>query len=138
METDMKTESLNEEQMVFLVRNALLVAGQEMGRGDEWPVVKDTIFKIMKDWEDLRIERAVDEQLKIHLYDQIKKMEESLAECSPDAREVLEPKVREWREVCDAYFADVDPGAVHCDEENAPEHIKRMKAILGTLEDDHE
>ncbi|MFA4993858.1 MAG: hypothetical protein WC521_00940 [Bdellovibrionales bacterium] len=130
--------AMSEEKMVFLVRNALLVAGQEMGRGDEWPVVKDTIYKIIKDWEDLKIERNVDEELKVHLYEQIEKMEAGLAECTPEAREVLEPKIKEWREVCDAFFADIDPKAVVYDKENEPEHIKRMKAILGTMEEDHD
>ena len=41
--------------MVSLVRNALLVAGHEMGaNGDHWPVIKSTIHSIMKDWEDLK------------------------------------------------------------------------------------
>jgi len=134
----MTTHAMNEEQMVFLVRNALLVAGQEMGRGDEWPVVKDTIYKIMRDWEDLKIERNVDDELRVHLYAQIKEMEAGLAECTPEARAALEPKVAEWREVCDAYFSDLDRNAVEINEEDEPQHIKRMKAIIGTMEDDHE
>ncbi len=129
--------AMNEEKMVFLVRNALLVAGQEMGKGEEWPVVKDTIYKIMKDWEDLKIERDVEDEMKIHLYEQIEKMEAGLLECTPEARAALEPKVKEWREICDAYFTEPNPRAIKYDEENEPEHIKRMKAILGTMEDDH-
>ncbi|MFA5040641.1 MAG: hypothetical protein WC464_03290 [Bdellovibrionales bacterium] len=134
----MKTQPMNEEQMVFLVRNALLVAGQEMGRGDEWPVVKDTIYKLMKDWEDLKIERNVDDVLKTNIYEQIGIMEASLKNCAPEVRPTLEGRVKEFREICDAYFADIDPKAVVVDEENEPEHIKRMKAILGTMEDENE
>ena len=134
----MTTETMSEEQMVFLVRNALLVAGQEMGRGDEWPIVKDTIHKIMKDWEDLKADRNVDDEMKIHLYAQIEKMEKSLDECEPDVRAQLEPRVKEWREICDAYFTDLNPAAVKYGEGELPPHIDRMNAILATLEDDHE
>lgn len=134
----MTDKAKSEEQMVFLVRNALLVAGQEMGNGDHWPVVKDTVHKIMRDWENLKIERNVDDELHIHLYDQIKEMEAGLGECAPDVRKVLEPRIKELREVCDAYFSDIDQSAIEYDENTAPEHVKRMKAILNTLEEDHE
>ncbi len=133
----MTPQAMCEERMVFLVRNALLVAEQEMGGGDEWPVVKDTVYKIMKDWEDLKTERNVDAELKIHLYEQIRKMEAGLDECSPEARKIVEPKIREWREICDAYFCEVDRNAVVYDEASAPIHIKRMNAILDTLEENH-
>lgn len=135
METRMNPDPKTEEQMVFLVRNALLVAQQEMGDGDQWPVVKDTIHKIMKDWEDLKVERNVDEELRVHLYAQIKEMEAALPECTAEARAILEPRIKEWKEVCDAYFSDIDPNAVDYNDSNTPPHIKRMNAILETLED---
>ncbi len=134
----MTAKAMSEEQMVHLVRNALLVAGQEMGNGDQWPVIKDTVYRIMKDWEDLKVERNVDEELKIHLYAQLKEMEAGLSDCTPEVRAQVEPKVKEWREICDAYFSDIDNNAVVYDEENAPQHIKRMRAILNTMEEDHE
>ena len=133
----MTDKAMSEEQMVHLVRNALLVAGQEMGDGDQWPVIKDTVYKITKDWEDLKTERNVDEELKIHLYEQLKEMEAGLPDCTPEARAQLEPKIKELREVCDAYFSDVDPNAVVYDSKDEPEHIKRMEAIIKTLEGDH-
>ncbi|MDR3450567.1 MAG: hypothetical protein P4M15_12640 [Alphaproteobacteria bacterium] len=129
------TEPMNEEQMVHLVRNALLVAGQEMGNGDQWPVVKDTIYKIMKDWEDLKVERAVDVELKAHLYAQLDGMEASLPECSPEAAAQLIPKIKHLREVCDAYFSELNRNAVYADEDDQPEHVKRMRAIIQTLEE---
>ena len=130
--------AISEEQMVHLVRNALLVAGQEMGKGDQWPVVKDTIYKIMKDWEDLKVERNVDAELRTHLYEQLAEMEAGLLECTPEARAIAEPKVKELREVYDAYFSELNKDAIMCDEENTPVHIKRMEAILNTMEGDHE
>jgi hypothetical protein len=137
MENTMTTQAMCEERMVFLVRNALLVAEKEMGGGDQWPVVKDTIYKIMKDWEDLKTERNVDAEMRIHLYDQIKDMEAGLDECSPETREALEPKIREWRDICNAYFSDCDREAVYFDEQEVPMHIRRMNAILSTMEDDN-
>ena len=136
--TPMKTKPASEEQMVQIVRNALLVAGQEMGDGDQWPVIKDTIYKIAKDYEDLKIERNVDDELKTHLYAQLKGMEAGLVTCSPEMRAKLEPKVKELRDVCDAYFSDVDRSAIVYDADEAPEHVKRMRAILATLEDKNE
>ena len=38
-----------------------------MGDGDQWPVVKDTVYRVMKDWEDLKVERAVHAEMKIHI-----------------------------------------------------------------------
>ena len=134
----MTSQTMSEDQMVFLVRNALLVASQELGRGDEWPVVKDTIHKVMKDWETLKAERNVDTELKIHLYDQLKRMEESLIECAPDIRDVLEPRIRILRDACDAYFAKIDKSACMKNKEDEPIHVKRMNAILETMEEGYE
>ena len=127
----------NEEQMVHLVRNALLVAGQEMGDGDHWPVIKDTIYKIMKDWEDLKVERNVDAELKVHLYAHLKEMDKELAKCDPEIRAQVEPRFKELREVCDAHFSMPDRTAVIYDDNRTPEHVKRMNAILATLEDNN-
>lgn len=133
--TNATPDPANDERMVYLVRNALLVASQEMGRGDEWPVVKDTIHKIIRDWENLKVERNVDEELKEHLYKYLEGMEKALPDCAPEAQAVLEPRLKELREVCDAYFAEISENALYIDDETAPPHIKRMKAIIGTLDD---
>ncbi len=135
MEKANTAKPMNEEQMVHLVRNALLVAGQEMGDGDQWPVIKDTIYKIMKDFEEAKIQDNVDAELKVHLYEQIAEMEAALLEFPSELRSKVEPTIKEWREMCDAYFSDVDRNSVYYDAEEAPEHIKRMKAILATMED---
>jgi hypothetical protein len=125
---------MSEEQMVGMVRNALLVAGQEMGNGDQWPVIKDTIHKIEADWERLQIERNVDEELKVHLYAQLAEMEAGLPECSPEMRANLTPKVKELRDVCDAYFSDLDKHSIVYDAAEEPDHIKRMRVIISSLE----
>jgi len=136
--TSREEKEKREDVAVNLVRNALLVAGQEMGNGDEWPVIKDTVYKIMKDREDVRIERNVDEEMQEHLYAQLQVMEAGLEECDDEMRAKLEPKIKELREVCDAYFSEVDENLVVRDEEDEPLHIKRMKAILATMEGSHE
>ena len=127
-----------EEQMVHLVRNTLLVAGQEMGSGDHWPVVKSTIYSIMQDWEDLKTERNVHIELRRHLGEQLRIMEDELPKCGPDAQAVLGPKIKEFREIYDAHFTDLDKNAIVYDTEQVPEHIKRMNAIISTLEGEND
>ena len=134
----MTAKPMSEEQMVHLVRNALLVAGQEMGNGDQWPVVKDTVYKIMKDFEDLKTERNVDAELKQHIYAELKNIQASLSKNTPEIRAVLEPKFKELCEAYDAHFSPLDKSAVEYDEQDAPEHVKRMKAILATMEENNE
>jgi hypothetical protein len=126
---------LTEAQMVQLTRNALLVAGQEMGEtGDHWPVIKSTIHSIMKDWEQLQIERNVHAELKIQLYEQLREMERILPTCTADVQADAAPKLKELREVYDAYFTDIDEDKLILDDAEVPQHVKRAKAIIETLE----
>jgi hypothetical protein len=135
----MTAKAMNEEQMVHLVRNALLVAGQEMGDGDQWPVVKDTIHRVMKDWEYLKIERNVQSELKKHVYEQLNEMDRIYMTCTEAERAEVLPKLRELREIYDAYFAQPDLNHVSINDEEAPIHIKRAEHLILSLEgDDHE
>ncbi|MDD5585726.1 MAG: hypothetical protein PHY92_02075 [Alphaproteobacteria bacterium] len=129
------TRELTDEQMVQLVRNALIVAGSEMGtKGDHWPVIKSTIRSIMKDWEDLQIERAVYEEMKKHLYKQLEAMERVLPECAPDVQKRVGPKLKELRDVYDAFFTDINECMIYIDRSNLPMHVLRAEVILDTLE----
>lgn len=131
-------KEMTEAQLVGLVRNALLVAGYEMGEsGDHWPVINDTIHSIAKDWEDARIEKEVDAELKIQLYEQLGIMERGLSECDESTRAELEPLIKQLREACDAYFEPFDKEQVFIDTEEAPIHLKRAEAIIATLGDEH-
>lgn len=133
----MTAKQLNEEQMVSLVRNALLVAGQEMGpEGDHWPVINSTIHSIMKDWEDLKIERNVDVELKTHLYAQLEQMEKNIVHFSVDVQRDVEPKLKQLRDIYDAYFLDAE-NAEPLRAEEIPTQIKRAKAIIDTLEEEN-
>jgi hypothetical protein len=132
-----RAKEMTEAQMVGLVRNALLVAGHEMGEnGEHWPVVNATIHSIAKDWEESRLEDAADEEMKTHLYQKLESMEKGLAECSPDLRAELLPKLKELREAYDAYFLPLDEKAATIQEEEVPIHIKRAEAIISTLRGD--
>lgn len=143
MEKDISSENitLSEDAMKKLVRNALMVAGQEMGKtGDHWPVVKRTIEDIMRDWEQLEIERAVHAEMKKHLYEQLRAMEDIVDTCRPEIREQATSRLGELREIYDAFFEDVrDTFPEEVDEENLPLHVRRAHAIIDTLEEtDHE
>lgn len=126
------SNAMNEEQMVHLVRNALLVAGQEMGDGDQWPAVKDTVHRIMKDWEYLKIERNVQAELKKHVYEQLNEMDRIYMTCTEAERAEALPKLRELREIYDAYFAA--PDQVDLSDEDTPIHVKRAENLILSLE----
>ena len=127
---------ITEDQLVGLVRNALLVAGTEMGEaGDHWPVIKSTIYSIMKDWEDLKIERNVKAEMRTHIYADLDELDRLLRTCSEEAQAHSAPKLKKVREIYDAYFDDVDPANVSIDENDIPVHVKRAQAIIQTLED---
>lgn len=142
MNNDLSPENiaLSEEAMKKLVRNALMVAGQEMGEtGDHWPVVKKTIEDIMRDWENLAIERAVHAEMKKHLYEQLRAMEDIVDTCRPEIREQATRRLGELREIYDAFFEDVrDTCLEDIDEESLPLHVRRAHAIIDTLEGDEQ
>jgi hypothetical protein len=133
----MTAHNLSEEQMVGILRNALVIAGQEMGdKGDHWPVIKATVLSLAKDWENLKIERDVDAEMKIHLYKQLEVMEKSLETCTPSAQITIAKKLKELREICDAYFSEATVSSLYIEHDSTPDHIKRARAIVSTLEGD--
>lgn len=140
--TQTTTIEMSEKDMKTLVRNALMVAGQEMGEtGDHWPVIKNTITDIMRDWEELQAERDYQEEMKEHLYGQLKAMEDVLATCSTETQTEVAPRLRELREIYDAHFVKPEHEMIDLtdvDDTEKPLHIKRAEAILKTLEEDDE
>lgn len=130
-------KQMPEEQAVALVRNALLVAGMEMGaEGDHWPAIKSTIHSVVKDWEDLKTERNVDAELKKHLYKHLSEMEAGIAQCDAKVRAEVAPLLSQLREIYDAYFSDAADEAVMVYENEEPVHLQRARIILDTLEDE--
>lgn len=131
-------KQMSEAQMVGLVRNALLVAGYEMGQtGDHWPVINSTIHSIARDWEESKIDEHVDAEMKTHLYAQIQKMEKELQTCTAAARAELAPMIKELRESCDAYFEPCE-ASFGSSTDHAPPHIQRAEAIIATLGGENE
>ena len=131
----MTHEAFDDERMVHLVRNALIVAGQEMGDGDQWPVIKDTIYKIMKDWEDLKIERNVFDEIRKHCAHTIRELEQIRATCDDDLKVAINKSLQEMRAVYYAAFTQPAPEQIYMDADTIPAHIKRADEILKTMED---
>jgi hypothetical protein len=131
---------MTETQMVGMIRNAVLVAGYEMGKeGDHWPVINDTIHSIARDWQEVQTQKDVDAELQVHLYEQLAAMEQELPNCDPQLRAELEPKLKELREIYDSYFMPLSRSAIvpilDCE---IPMYLKRAEAIVETLGGEHE
>jgi hypothetical protein len=127
----------NEAQLVGLVRNALLVAGQEMGaEGDHWPVINSTIDSLVKDWEAVEIERNVQAELKINFLNTIRELK-SIQKDSPNHfKPRIQKAIDQLQEIYDAAFAEVDESKRIIDPANIPAYITRAEAIIKTLEDE--
>lgn len=130
------TREMNEAQRVGLLRNAILVAGYEMGEeGEHWPVINDTIHKIARDWEESKLQKDADAEMKIHAYEQLDVIEQKIAQ-EPDTKLRQEMKIRfdHLRESFDAYFSPVDNKAIiPLSDEEIPDYIKRVDVIISTL-----
>ncbi len=144
---DKATIEMTETEMKALVRNALMVAGREMGEtGDHWPVIKKTIADLMGDWERLRIEREVHAEMKRHLYEQLAAMEQILLTCPKEEQKIIAPRLAELREVYNAFFSNVekeelyleDDIELYLEEAEKPLHIRRAEAIIETLEEEQD
>jgi hypothetical protein len=126
-----------DDKMVHLARNAMLVAGMEMGKeGDHWPVIKANIHALMHDYENLKIELAVQEQLKEHVGKIISEYENFLKTCDEATRQKVEPHVRKMRDVHDAMFAPTAQNAeqgLDDDEDGGYQPWKSSAAIIKGL-----
>ena len=134
---------MSEADIKKLVRNALMVAGQELGEnGDHWPVIKNTITELMRDWEALDAEREAQAELKKHLYTQLAEIEDIVRNCSPEAQADTAPRLAELRELYDAMFDKTDEVLMDLtddmNEDEKPIHIRRAEAIIKTMEESHD
>jgi hypothetical protein len=91
-----------------LARNALLVAGLEMGaEGDHWPVIKANIQALEQDYAALQTELAVQAELCEHVGAVIAQYETLLTDCAAPLRDKVAPHVRRLREIHTAMFSPV-------------------------------
>lgn len=136
---DVRPDGVSKEsQLVERLRNALLVAGRELGtEGDHWPAIQSTISKLARDYEDVKIERNVDDELQLHLAEQINLLEKTIVSLPEEAREAIGKDIKELREIYDAYFSPVPQNVIEevAANEEAPLHVRRAAAILSTLEE---
>ncbi len=135
-EKRMAAKTMTEDQMVGLVRNALLVAGQEMGaNGDHWPVINSTIHSIMRDAEAVKVERDVFAEVRKNYQVMLKEMEDLYAESSADAKPHVRAAIKAFQDIYDASFSPVDKSKVDMKLQDFPLHVQRAETIVKTLED---
>lgn len=130
-----QSTALTDAQLIHLARNALLVAGQEMGeKGDHWPVINSTIHQLMQDYQALQIERNLHAELKTHLYAKLSEMGRTVHTMPADKRQALAQRLKELEEVSSAFFSEVDYSKMTIDAEDLPPHIKRLQYLIATLD----
>jgi hypothetical protein len=84
--------------------------------------------------EELKVEEAVDAEMKTHLYQQLEVMEHDLAKVDPEKRSKVATTLRKLRDVYDAYFTQCDYIPEIAEDFQYPIHVKRAAVILATLE----
>jgi hypothetical protein len=133
-------KAVNEELMLQIVRNALLVAGKEMGDGDHTPVINATIHGLAKDWEDIKNKRAAISEVQKHCDFVIAELTDirNDARCEDHLRASIDTAIGEIKDAYDAAFAPVDPGEVYMDPTLVNLNYKRAERIIRSLEDAHE
>lgn len=131
----MTEKAVNEELMLQIVRNALLVAGHEMGEGDHTPLVNATIHNLTRDYEDYKNKRAAFDELRKYYAHVISELQRIRPECDEKMGAAIDETLPEIIEVYEASFAPVDAGNVYVDPNLVNLNAKRADRILRTLED---
>ena len=95
--------------MLNLARNALLVAGHEMGsEGDHWPVIKAAVHGLARAYEAMKIEEEVTSQLRIHMKSALDEYEQLVEhhgdELDETQRDELQQFIANMRELYHARF----------------------------------
>ena len=130
----MAAKAMSEDQMVHLLRNALLVAGHEMGPvGDHWPVVNSTIHGIMNDFEDVKSKRAALDEVKKYYSSMIDELVTIRNGSAEEVKGDLDDTITELRAIYRACFEEVAEDDLYLSDEDMPEHMQRAATILDTL-----
>ncbi len=99
-----------EEVYVRVAKNALLIAGHEMGRdGDHWPAIKAAIYGITREFEALTVEEDVSAELETHLQELINRYATVMENAPVALQKELRPIIDEMQEVYNARFEPVAP-----------------------------
>ena len=106
------TQNSHNASMLNMARNALLVAGHEMGAdGDHWPVIKAAVHGLARAYDAMKIEEEVTRQLRTHMkaaldeYAQL--LDDHGDELDLDQKRELETFVGNMRELYQARFEPV-------------------------------
>lgn len=127
--------------MVHMTRNALLVAGAEIGaEGDHWPVINSTIHDVMKDYVELQTERAVHTELKKHIAVELAEIDRIFPTLTPQQQSETKPYIQELRDVFAAVFSPMDEDALveSLEDVEVPAHIKRAEYLIQSLGEENE
>ena len=128
---------MTEAQAVDLVRNALVVAGHELGKdGDHWPVIKSTVHSIMRDYEEWEVGKNTFAEVRKHYREMITELRDLSEKCPEESKAQVNALVADLLQLYTACFTPVDRNYLQITEEEFPPHVKRAAAIIDTLEED--
>lgn len=103
---------MKDASLLNMARNALLVAGHEMGQdGDHWPVIKAAVHGLARAYEAMKIEEEVTNQLKLHMkaaLDEYQALVESHGDELDHQQKIeLQRFINDMREIYNARFDPV-------------------------------
>ena len=95
--------------LLNMARNALLVAGHEMGsEGDHWPVIKAAVHGLARAYETMKLEEEVASQLRQHMQHALDEYEQIVADhgddLTPEQKRELEKFIGDMRDIYSARF----------------------------------
>ena len=135
----MTAKAMSEDQMVHLLRNALLVAGHEMSdNGDQMPVVNATIHDLTRNWEDTKAKRNALDEVKKYYETMIEDLVAIRNRSALEVRGEMDDTIIELRTIYRACFDEIAHDDIYLSDENMPEHLQRAAAILDTLGEEND
>src|SRR4051812_33616860 len=99
----------SDASLLNMARNALLVAGHEMGsEGDHWPVIKAAVHGLARAYDAMKVEEEVANQLRTHMKNALDEYQ-SLVESYGDdltviQKDELEKFIDDMRDIYSARF----------------------------------
>lgn len=138
----------SDASLLNMARNALLVAGHEMGsEGDHWPVIKAAVHGLARAYDAMKVEEEVANQLRTHMkaaLDEYQALVESYGDdLTAVQKDELEKFIDDMRDIYSARFdtpANDNPIAqllrmAHGTEGMVP--FERAAMLIRTLDQEH-